>query len=677
MTADGRIFYVTTPIYYVNDRPHLGHAYTSIAADAIARWHRLKGEEAWMLTGTDEHGQKVYESATKRGLTPQAHVDELHAHFKALLERVNVAHDDFIRTTQPRHVRVVQEILQALHDQGDIYAADYEGWYSKSEERFWTEKDLVDGRCPISGNPVEWIKERNYFFRMSKYADRLREWVETHPDFIQPESRRNEVLGYLKKDVGDLCISRPKARLPWGIELPFDRDYVAYVWFDALINYISAAGYRVDPALREPRFERLWPASFHIVGKDILTTHSVYWSTMLFALGLEPARTLYAHGWWTVEGRKMSKSLGNVIDPHLLVDAYGADAVRYFLLREIPFGGDGDFSHNAFLTRYNADLANDLGNLAHRSLSMTAKWLDGRIGALDAPTERDRELEALAADVAGRFEQAIESLQFSRALEALWELVRAGNKYIDSEEPWRLNREGKAERLAGVMRRSLEVCRVAAMHLWPVCPAKAEELAEKLGLEGITLDRARSLDGLAAGTAVRPGKPLFPRMTELPAAVREALAAALGDEAPADAAAARTARKAGGKAAKDAGKAAGAKKKKVEADDQPARISYDDFAKVALRAGRIVAAEAHPKADRLLVLKVDVGEAEPRTIVAGIAAAFRPEELVGRQVVVVVNLKPVKLRGIRSEGMLLAAGGAEVKALATLDAPVEPGTIIR
>ena len=331
-------FYITTPIYYVNDKPHVGHAYTTVAADVLARWNRMNGRPVTFLTGTDEHGQKVMEAAAKRGISPMEHVDSMAPAFQALWTRLNISHDDFIRTTQPRHTLVVQRILQRLFDQGDIYEDAYEGWYSTAAERFWTEKDLVDGKCPDTGQPVEWVRERNYFFRMGKYADQLRTWIDTHPGFLRPENRRNEVLGYLRKDVGDLCISRTKARMSWGIELPFDKDFVTYVWFDALSNYISAVGYTTD----EARFEEHWPADVHLMGKDILTTHSVYWSTMLFALGLEPADIIYAHGWWTVEGQKMSKSLGNAVDPHLLIDCYGTDPLRYFLMREIPFGLDGE-----------------------------------------------------------------------------------------------------------------------------------------------------------------------------------------------------------------------------------------------------------------------------------------------------------------------------------------------
>jgi methionyl-tRNA synthetase len=643
-------FYVTTPLYYVNDKPHIGHAYTTIAADVIARWHRVKGDEVHFLTGTDEHGQKVFEAAEKRGMTPKQHADDMVKPFQELWQRLSISNDDFIRTTEPRHTSVVQAVLSLLFERGDIYADDYEGWYSTAAERFWTEKDLIDGKCPDTGQPVHWIKERNYFFKMGKYADQLRQWVTDHPDFLRPDSRRAEIEGYLRKDVGDLCISRPKARLPWGIELPFDTDYVTYVWFDALLNYITAIGYRPDAPV-----PARWPATYQLIGKDILATHAVYWSTMLFALGLSPAQCIYAHGWWTIEGQKMSKSLGNVVDPNLLIDAYGTEPVRYFLLKQIPFGGDGNFSHDDFMVRFNADLANDYGNLGHRSLSMIGKWCGGVVPPLDAPTERDDELTALAQRTLAEFTEQIEALQFSVAFETLWGLVRAGNKYVDSEEPWRLNREGDTVRLGGVMRRALEVCRIAAVLISPVMPEKSAEMLAKLGLSETRFERLDSLDGLIEGATLTLGEPLFPRMQQLPdtiLAAREAV-----EEAPA-----RPAKK---------------KSKKGREPEVVEPIEIADFAKVQLKVGRIRSAERHPNAERLLVLKVDIGEQRPRQIVAGIASLYTPEDLVDRTVVVVANLKSAELRGVLSEGMLLAAGGKEVIGLASIPEGAEPGTTVR
>ena len=496
---------------------------------------------------------------------------------------------------------------------------------------------------------------------MSKYADQLRDYIAANPDFLRPASRKNEVLGYLQKEVGDLCISRPMSRLPWGIPFPMDPEYVTYVWFDALLNYISAIGFHPDGSSEE--FSTWWPASYHLVGKDILTTHSVYWSTMLFAMGLQPAQCLYAHGWWTIEGQKMSKSIGNVVDPHLLIDCYGADAVRYFLMREILFGADGDFSHLGFMTRYNADLANDLGNLAHRSLSMTTKWLDAKTPALDANTAADDALQALADEAVASFAENIEAMQISTALESLWRLVQAGNKYIDDMEPWKLNREGQMDRLAGVMHRCLEVCRVAATLLSPVAPAKSAELASKLGMDGLEISGVGHLSGLVDGAPVDAGEPLFPRMVELPERIQAALQGALPDKAQA------------------AADKAEAKKKKQEAHveaqaEENPYIQFEDFLKVQLKVGEIVEAEKHPNADRLLALKVEVGEERPRSIVAGIAAKYAAEDLVGKKIVIVANLKPRKLRGVLSEGMLLAATGDELEGLVTVDPGVNFGSTV-
>ena len=649
-------FYVTTPIYYVNDKPHLGHAYTTIVADVLARWHRLRGRDVTFLTGTDEHGLKVMQAAEARGLTPQAHADELVVRFQKLWERLSITNDDFIRTTEPRHTKPVQTALTMLKDQGDLYEDFYEGWYSPTAERFWTEKDLIDGMCPETGKPVVWIKEKNWFFRMSRYADQLRKWIDDHPDWIQPESRRNEVIALLKKDVGDLCISRVKSRMSWGVPIPFDDDYVTYVWVDALLNYVTAIGWPDD----EGKFLARWPADVQLIGKDILTTHTLYWATLLFALNLEPAHRLFAHGWWTVEGRKMSKSFGNAIDPHLLIDCYGADPTRYYLLKEIPFGADGDFSHKSFMVRYNADLANDLGNLAHRSLSMTTNWLGGVVPPLDAPHESDTALQALATSTVAAYAKEIEALEFSRAFETLWTLVRAGNKYIDSEEPWALNKKGDRERLAGVMRRTLEVCRVAALLLEPVMPTKMKELQQKIGAEARWTDDLATLAGLRQGAPGATGEPLFPRMMELPARIQEALNMAENAE-----------RAESPPASTPAPPAAPA----PAAEASP--IGIEDFQKIQLRSGRVLSAEKHPKADKLLVLKVDLGEATPRQIVAGIASKYAPEELVGRTVVVVANLKPAKLRGVESQGMLLAAGGQEVVGLVSLPEGVSPGTVVR
>jgi len=595
--ADARSFYITTPIYYVNGKPHIGHAYTTTAADTIARWHRLNGREVRFLTGTDEHGQKVLDKATERGMDPKSHADEMVTFWKAAWDRMGIRYDHFIRTTDPSHVACVQAVLQRLHDAGLIYRDTYVGWYSKQAERFWTEKDLVDGRCPETGGPVEKIEETNYFFRMSRYQQALIEHIEGHPGYIRPESRRNEVLGFLRKPLEDLCISRPRTRMGWGIEIPFDPDFVTYVWFDALLNYVSGVGY---PDLDSELFETFWPVDYHLIGKDILTTHAVYWSTMLMALELPLPKALYAHGWWTSQdGAKMSKSLGNVIDVNLLVDEFGVDATRYFLLREIAFGADGGFSYEGFLARYNADLANDLGNLAHRALTMTTRWLGDTAPSYGTPSVAEHDLRKLAGDAYRTFRTQIEALQYNKALEAVFEVVAAGNKYIDAQEPWALNREGKGDRLATVMRTVLEICAFAGALLQPVMPGKATELLSKLGQDpeaaraslqalAVLADHgAAPLDRLE-GATLTVGDPLFPRFRELPERIA-ALFAAEPEPAPIS----------------TPEPAPPAPKKEPTVSEN--QISYDDFAKIKLRAGRVVEAGEHPNADRLLVLTVDVG----------------------------------------------------------------------
>ncbi len=634
-------FYITTPIYYVNDVPHIGHAYTTIAADAIARWHRLDGRDVRFLTGTDEHGQKVMQAAAKLGRSPQEHCDITVRRFVDLWTRLDIQYDDFIRTTESRHKEVVQAFLQQLWDQGEIYSAPYTGWYSTSAERFWTDdevataakgtvEDLKAGKltpvCPDSGAPVELITELNYFFRMSAYQERLVRWLEEHPGSVQPDHRRNEVLGFLRKPLGDLCISRPAARLSWGIPLPFAEDYVTYVWFDALSNYVSALGN--DRA-------RYWPADAHLVGKDILTFHTVYWFSMLMALGLEPPRQVYAHGWWLMNRAKMSKSVGNVVNPNVLIDEFGADAVRYFMLREIPFGYDGEYSDAAFLLRFNSDLVNDFSNLVHR----VSKWAATPLGPASGFTPGDEALLAVASRATATFRTELEGLQFRQALEGLWELVRATNKYVDTEAPWALAKANNTARLATVLRVAQEVQRMVASYLWCVCPHACTEVLSRLGLAAP--DLRVGLDVLPAGNVARAGDPLFMR--------REAKAP---PEVPQPTPVT----------------------KEVPVSDT---ITYDDFSKVALRVGLVVTAEKHPNADRLLVLKVDVGEAEPRQIVAGIAKHYAPEALVGKRVVVVINLAPAMLRGVESRGMLLAAGGADIASLLSPLHDVAPGSIVK
>jgi methionyl-tRNA synthetase len=698
-------FYVTTPLYYVNDKPHVGHAYTTIAADVIARWHTLIGNQVHFLTGTDEHGQKVFEAAQKRGLEPKEHVDAMVKPFQELWKKLNIKHHDFIRTTEERHTRVVRAVLQKLFEQDDIYEDYYEGWYSTSEERFWTEKDLVDGMCPASGLPVQWLKEKNYFFKMSKYADQLRTHIRENPNFIRPESRKNEVEGYLKKDVGDLCISRPSERLPWGIPLPFDEKYVTYVWFDALLNYITALGYH--PNGSSDFFNQVWPANFQLVGKDILTTHSVYWSTMLFAIGLQPTKCLYAHGWWTVEGKKMSKSLGNVVDPNLLVENYGEDPVRYFLLRQIPFGGDGNFSHDDFLSRYNSDLANGLGNLAQRSLGLLQNSLDGKIPKRGTPTTRDNQLEENAKICVEQFRKKMEKLDFFHAIESVSHLIQQGNKYIQEEQPWALVKQNKTERCGQVMRNALEVCRIVGWLLSPIMPTKCKQLLSQLGVTNS--NNLDNFEGLTEGYTTEKSKPLFPRMKKLPEAIQQARDTALGikpktpdlekakpntikmkvfTRVPFQSGTISAIRQLdeqqivsvniGGSTIEINGSGL------TDFTDNLLDIDVvvvgpttkENFEKIELRTGTIIEATQHPDAQKLLVLKVDLGEAQPRSIVAGIANRFTPEELLHQKVSAVANLKPSKLRGILSQGMLLAAGGDRLQSMVIPSIELPNGTSI-
>lgn len=645
----GDTFSITTPIYYLNGSPHIGHAYTTIAADTAARWHRMRGRRVRFLTGTDEHGQKVFEAAQKRGLEPQAHVDDLVVEWKAMMDRCNIRYDRFIRTTDPDHVALVRSKLQQLFDDGQIYKDLYRGWYLVKDEVFVTEKEREERIAAGDHTPDDFrmFEETNWWFRMSAYQGKLLAKIAEQPDLIQPESRRNEVLGFLAKPLGDLCISRPKARMSWGIELPFDPDYVCYVWFDALLNYVTGLG------------DEYWPATWQLLGKDILTTHAVYWTTMLMGLGLPLPQHLYAHGWWvTADGAKMSKSAGNTIDVNLLIDGFGVDATRYYLLREVRFGADGQFSYDGFRERYNATLANDLGNLLHRALGkMTAEWLGGVVPGRKTP---DPDLVALAERTVQGFVAGIESLQFKDALEAVAEWVSAGNKLIETRAPWALNKAGRVEELAAVMRDTLEVCAMAGALLLPVMPEKAKEILARLGAteadaQGwITswIGGARYADVLLEGTKLISGDPLFPRLAELPPAIAQLFVLPTPSVQ--------------------------GLVKETEMDvplPEMEWIEYADFAKLVLKIGKVLEAEPHPNADKLVVMKVDVGEARPRTICAGIRAVFAPETLVGRTVVVVANLKPRPLRGIASEGMILAAGGEIVTDLVSANA--KPGDTVR
>jgi methionyl-tRNA synthetase len=635
-------FYISTPIYYVNDVPHIGHAYTTIAADVVARYKRLEGYEVFFLTGTDEHGQKVQQAATNMGVSPQKHVDKLHQRFKELWVRLNISNSDFIRTTDKRHKNLVCDILQELHSRDEIYRDSYEGWYCTPCERFWTEKDLAESNCPECQRKVEKIKEHNYFFRMGKYQQWLIECINSDPNFILPSSRRNEVLGFLEKPLEDLCISRPKSRLSWGIPLPFDEEYVTYVWFDALINYISIHG-----SLDEIKASGFWPADLHMVGKDILTTHAVYWSTMLKAIGLESPKNIFAHGWWTVNGQKMSKSLQNVVEPNNLIDKFGVDVIRYFLLREVPFGLDGDFSHEALIGRLNSDLANNLGNLLNRTVNMIKKYYDGVIPTPASGGPEDLTLTEKAAEVIAEVRKLYNELAYNKILQKIWTLVDATNQYIDKTGPWNLAKtDAGKERLKTVMYNSAESLRVLGVLLNPFMPDSMSSLMKQLGVQSSIEDQGMaSLEnwgGLKSGNQTQKAKQLFPRIEDKQV---EKLLAEL--DAP--------------------------KNEKKESSNQ---ITIDEFMKVELRTGKILEAEKVKKSKKLIQLKVDIGT-ETRQVLAGIAESYESENLIGRTVIIVANLKPAKLMGIESQGMVLAASKDGIISLAGFDQECEQGIQVR
>ncbi len=641
------ITYITTPIYYVNAQPHLGHAYTTIVADTYSRFRKLCGDTVRFQTGTDEHGDKIAEAAKKENVQPKEYVDKISRLFRETWEFMQISPDNFIRTTDEQHVKTVQDILQLVYDQGDIYFDEYSGLYCKGCERFLTEKELVEGKCPDHLVPPETIAEQNYFFRMSKYQQQLIDHIEANPDFITPERYKNEVLSFLSEPLEDLCISRPTSRLTWGIELPFDTSFVTYVWFDALINYLTGIGYPDTPSYAE-----YWEGAEHLIAKDILKPHAIYWPTMLMAMGIAPYKKLHVHGYWNVDETKMSKSIGNVVRPKDLVETFGLDTLRYFTLREMSFGLDASFGNESIISRNNSDLANDLGNLFSRSTSMLEKYCEGVVPEAGNCEEIDNELQRTAQEMLSRYQEAMNEFQFHVGLKAIWELISKANKYIVKNEPWALAKEpSKRERLDTVLYHLTECLRLLTLVIQPVMPTTSEKMAQGLGLLGKKALLESLVSGgkwglMPVGTQLQPIGPLFPRVDTKK------------------------------KSQESQSKQKQTKKKKNKSKTQVGLVTFEHFKEIDLRVGEVIAAEKIEKSDRLLKLKVEAPE--PRTIVAGIAEYYSPEDVVGRQVVIVANLQPTIIMGVESQGMLLAAktkvDGKQRLVLSTVSEKVKVGS---